>query len=397
MLKRILFIVLITLILSAKGWTKTPQNKNNTNIPATPMIDFIEMLGEQPHKNDTATIWYDDFSSIKKYMDTYGEIDNTQNFGTQGGAMDAGFNKGDVNGNGNRKVAFGDFPGNVIKVRETEQFDDIYWRIYVKHQHGWVGAPAKMSRATSIVSTNWQQSMIAHVWSGANNSLTLDPARGVKEQTDEIITKKYNDFDNLFWFGDKPTSTFKISSTEESGYWILVESRAKLNTPGKNDGVNQLWIDGRLEVERRNLNFRGSYTEYGINAVFLESYWNSGSIKTQGRWFDNFVISTKPIGPVVCPTNPILYKTPYFGQGELSAWELELCSDYNGNDVVFKSHLLPETEKVKIDQTTGCFLGTLKEHSALKYGKIYFCRVRQKSSNGIWSKWSRWHQGFEVK
>lgn len=373
------------------------QVGRGNEIPVTPKIDFIEMSETQPQESDAATIWYDDFSTKKKYMDEYGEIDYTVNFGIQGGSMDAGFDKGDVDGNGNRKVVFGDFPGNVRKVREGEQFDDIYWRIYVKHEHGWEGAPEKMSRATSIVSVNWQQSMIAHVWSGDNNSLTLDPARGVEEQTDHIVTTRYNDFENLSWLGNKPTSDFKISSTEESGYWILVESRAKLNTPGESDGINQLWIDGRLEAERKNLNFRGSYIQHGINAVFLESYWNSGSIKTQGRWFDNFVISTKPIGPVVCPANPILHKTPYSGIGELAAWEVELSSDYNGSDVVFKSKLLEQVEKLKIDQSAGSFLGTLAGHSALASGKTYFCRVRQKSSNGNWSKWSRWHQGFRVK
>lgn len=370
---------------------------NSQEIPATPRIDFIEMLATQPHENDAATIWYDDFSTEKRYMDGYGGIDNTVNFGTKGGSMDAGFDKGDVDGNGNRKVAFGDFPGNVRKVREGEQFDDVYWRIYVKHEHGWEGSPAKMSRATSIVSTNWQQAMIAHVWSGANNSLTLDPARGVDGQTDQIKTTKYNDFDNLRWLGNKPSSDFKISSTEESGYWVLVESRAKLNTPGKSDGLNQLWIDGRLEAERKNLNFRGSYTKHGINAVFLESYWNSGSVKTQGRWFDNFVISTTPIGPVVCPANPILHKTPYYGPGGLAAWEVELSSDYNGDDVVFKSKLLGREEELEINQSTGSFLGTSAGHSALASGKTYFCRVRQKSSFGVWSNWSRWHQGFRVK
>ncbi len=94
--------------------------------------------------------------------------------------MKAGFKKGDVIGEGDRKVAFGDFPNSSVTVKKGEKFDEIYWRIYVKHEHGWEGAPAKMSRATSIVSDNWQQAMIAHVWSGANNTLTLDPARGVR-------------------------------------------------------------------------------------------------------------------------------------------------------------------------------------------------------------------------
>jgi len=44
------------------------------------------------------------------------------------------------------------------------------------------------------------------------------------------------------------------------------------------------------------LNFVDSYTDYGINAIFIENYWNSGSPKEQQRYFDNFVVSTKRIG-----------------------------------------------------------------------------------------------------
>ena len=310
-----------------------------------------------------------------------------------------GFEKDAVDGRGNRQVAFGGFPASSSVVKAGQKFDEIYWRIYVKHEHGWKGSPFKMSRATSIVSGNWQQAMIAHVWHGSDedNGITLDPARGVEGQTDQIKTTKYNDFDNLSWLGNQPVSEFKISSTGESGYWVLVECRAKLNSPGKDDGVNQLWIDGRLETERKNLNFRGSYIEHGINAVFLESYWNRGSVKTQGRWFDNFVISTDPIGPVISPSNPTIYKTPYFGAAELAGWEVELASDYEGNDVVFKSDFLGTEEKVVVDASNGVFSGSLEGKTALSSGEIYYSRVRQKNTEGFYSNWSRWHQGFKVK
>lgn len=401
------FLLFILLTIFSKCIENTsdqnalPADKEQSDIQSEtveiPHIDFVEMVEIQSQQTDENTIWYDDFSSKKDYMDGHGVIDANENFGIDGGSIDVGFDKGDVNGRGNRKVAFGDFPGDPPIINQDQQYDEIYWRIYVKHEHGWEGSPAKMSRATSIVSKNWQQGMIAHVWSGADNSITLDPARGIDGQTDQIKTTKYNDFDNLSWLGNKPASEFRISSTEESGYWVLVEARAKLNTPGKNDGINQLWIDGRLEAERKNLNFRGSYIKHGINAVFLESYWNKGSIKTQGRWFDNFVISTVPIGPVVCPANPTLFKTPYFGPGELTNWKVELASGYDGDDVVFKSNVLGKEEKIVVDQSNGIFSGSLTGKPALSSGKIYYCKVRQQNTNGEWTDWSRWHQGFRVE
>ena len=104
--------------------------------------------------------------------------------------------------------------------------------------------------------------MIAHVWS-SGEALTLDPASGVREG--QVVTTQYNDFGNVKWLGNKPASQFKLHRTEESSRWICVEARAKLNTPGDRDGVNQLWIDDRLEAERRDLDWRGSYDGHGMN------------------------------------------------------------------------------------------------------------------------------------
>lgn len=398
---RIILLILVPLFaLSPFGKVKINGNGFDgirvSNVE-TPHIDYVVMSSDQNPDNVKEIIWYDDFSTSKTYMDSRGAIDTTVNFGAIGGSVNVGFGKGDVFGKGDRKVAFGDFPGNGPILKQGQSFNEIYWRIYVKHEYGWEGSPAKMSRATSIVSKDWQQAMIAHVWNGGGPILTLDPARGVFEQTDSIIATKYNDFDNLVWLGNRPTAQFPLTSSEESGYWVLVESRAKLNTPGKNDGINQLWIDGRLEVERKDLNFRGNYTKNGINAVFIESYWNKGSIKDQGRWYDNFVISTKPIGPVICPRNPTLVKTVYHGEGSLKNWEIELSTDYNGTEVVFVSNLIDEGNKVTVNAETGRFLGPLKGRTALTSGAIYFVRVRQQSIHGQWSAWSRWHQGFRVE
>ena len=357
--------------------------------PDVPRIDSVVPAPSQPYSSDPAVIWYDDFDGPEKpYTESDGPLVAAEAFGGLGRSMLSLYEKG-KQGVGNRKVFFGDSPvGKVI--RRGESFDDVYWRVYVKHQHGWTGGgPAKLSRATSIVSSRWNQAMIAHVWS-SGEALTLDPASGVRG--DRVVTIKYNDFPNLHWLGNRPASRFKLHGTEEAGRWVCVEARARLNTPGKKDGLNQLWIDGRLEAERRNLDWRGSYTGHGINGVFLETYWNEGSPVTQSRWIDNFVISTRPIGPVVVPVNPVLLKTPYRGPGKLRAWEIEVASQDNEDAVVWRSRPVTETERVTVSQTSGTFLSSLAGHSRLNPGEVYWFRVRQEGEQGFWSAWSPWHQ-----
>ena len=366
---------------------------------AIPRIECVVPLPHQPQENDPATIWYDDFNGPEKsYGEASGKIDDHESLGGFGKSLACFYEKGSQ-GVGVRRVFFGDCPAGGSKVvRKGERFDEIYWRIYVKHQPNWTGGgEAKLSRATCLTTADWHQAMIAHVWSGSGDSLTLDPATGVRG--DQVVTTRYNDFANLHWLGNNPASTFKFSSPAEAGWWVCVESYAKLNTPGKTDGINRLWIDGRVEAERTNLNWRGSYTGHSINAVFLEAYWNQGSPVTQTRWLDNFVISTKPIGPVTCPPNPTLIKTPYPGPGKPPAWEAELAADPEGKTIVWKSNPITDDRQVRVDSSTGRFVGPLEGKSELAGGMSCYCRVRQRNSDGIElpaSSWSPWHQRFVV-
>jgi hypothetical protein len=48
-------------------------------------------------------------------------------------------------------------------IRPTETFREIWWRVYVKHETGWTGNPAKLARATCLAGSDWSQGLIAHV------------------------------------------------------------------------------------------------------------------------------------------------------------------------------------------------------------------------------------------
>ncbi len=174
--------------------------------------------------------------------------------------------------------------------------------------------------------------VIAHVWGGKGDVLCIAPATGIRDN--RKVTTRYNDFPNLKWLGLRQGQD-PIFSPAESGRWVCIESHVKLNTPGKHDGVFELWVDGKPEASRTDLDWHGEWTDYGINAVFLENQENNGSIQRQARWFDEFVISTQPIGPVTALQPPTLVLTE---PGATAAWEAEIAADPNGADIVWKSH-----------------------------------------------------------
>ena len=137
--------------------------------------------------------------------------------------------------------------------------------------------------------------MIAHLWnrSSGGSTLGIDPVSCVSGSS--VTCSGYNDFNNMQWLGLKNGVT-QLFSTANANKWYCVESHVKLNDPGQSNGIQEFWVNGKLEARSSNLNFVGSYTDYGLNAVLLENYWNAGSPQVQERYFDNFVVSTQPIG-----------------------------------------------------------------------------------------------------
>ncbi len=210
--------------------------------------------------------------------------------------------KGEV-GAGVLSKSFGRTPDTYIGKNASlpnEDIDEIYWRMDVKAQEGWIGGgPAKLSRALCLANSNWAEGMMAHLWSGGKDNLFLgmDPASGITTDG-KLKSTKYNDFANLRWLGFK-VGNIDMFSTANAGRWFCVVGHVKLNTPGKSDGVFEFWINDTLQASSQNLNWHGNWNEdpknMHINAVFFENYWNDGSPVEQERYFDNILISKKPI------------------------------------------------------------------------------------------------------
>ncbi|MBM3881660.1 MAG: hypothetical protein FJ387_18365 [Verrucomicrobia bacterium] len=366
--------------------------------PGVPRLESAVLAARQPHEANPEVIWYDNFDidRLSTYLEPKAGSPDArrsadEGLGGHGAAMECFYAQGS-RGVGNRKLVFGDCPFGK-PLRSGERFTDVYWRIYVKHQRGWQGSPAKLSRATGFVSAAWNQAFISHVWS-AGLPLTLDPASGV--QGGQVVTTKYNDFDHLRWLGNRPVGRFLLHATAESGRWVCIESRVRLNTPGQEDGLATLWVDGVLDSSRANLDFCGTYTGRGaaVNAIFLEAYWNDGSPADQYRWYDDFVVSTHPIGPLTADPNPTLIRQP---DPECHRWEAQIAADPQGAGLVWASGLLLGADRrVTVTAESGGFVGLAAGQSALPAGPMYFGRVRQRDATGEWSAWSGWHQPFWV-
>jgi hypothetical protein len=340
-------------------------------------VDYVEPLPQQPAREDQ--LWADDFDRAPSAPDRYFEYDNAKGSFVwdvkgglgAGGAMRATFAQGQVNA-GNLKVLLGRNPFGK-GVRPSETFRELCWRVYMRNETGWQGSPAKLARLTCLAGGDWSQGLLAHVWSGKNEALCIDPATGIRGATK--VSTKYNDFANLKWLGVAHGNT-PIFSPAESGRWILIECRVRLNDPGVANGAFELSIDGKPEASRSNLDWHGTWTEYGINAFFLENYWNTGAVKRESRWFDGLAIGTRPLGPYLSSPSPVVFRT----EGD-SVWQVEV-SDKPQEPAIWQSKPA-SARSVQVSQK-------------LAPG-IYWTRVRGKQPDGSWTSWSDWHAPFQVR
>lgn len=249
-------------------------------------------------------IWCDDFerdrlASYFEYEEVRGNFSRVSGVGREGSyGMRARLPRGIVEA-GNLKVAFGRTPSRYMRPvdRGGTRYREIYWRVWIRMDRGWRnGGDSKLSRATVLAASNWSQAAIGHVWTAGrgNEFLAVDPASGT-DAAGNVVTRKYNDFPRLRWLG-YDTGRTPVFGAARTGRWQCIEARMRLNDPGRSNGVMELWIDDALEARRAGLDWLGRYDAFGINAVFLENYWNDGSPADQQRFFDNFVVSTERIG-----------------------------------------------------------------------------------------------------
>lgn len=81
--------------------------------------------------------------------------------------------------------------------------------------------------------------------------------------------------------------------------WVTVETRIKMNTPGRKDGVVQSWMNGQLVLSRTDIRFR-DVNSFAVDEFYFSTFFGgSGSewapTKDEYIDYDDFAISRSPI------------------------------------------------------------------------------------------------------
>ena len=104
-----------------------------------------------------------------------------------------------------------------------------------------------------------------------------------------------------YWTKDaKPSTANADKVLLKKGQWHDIEVRYKMNTPGKNDGIHQGWLNGKLALNLNDVQYRqSSNPNLKINQIFNTTFYGGAewSTKENHLYFDDYVISRAYIGP----------------------------------------------------------------------------------------------------
>jgi hypothetical protein len=174
-------------------------------------------------------------------------------------------------------------------------FQEVYWRMRVKSEPGWPDlGPGQLTRTVSFASDDWSEAVVAHLRS-AGSDVYMEAVPVTCVSGTDVACAGYDDEASLEPLGAMVGPT-PIFSEALSGQWHCVEGHLRLNTLGAADGALELWIDDELQASRSDLDLRGSWDAYGINALVIENLWPGGAPLPLRRWIDDVVISSAPIG-----------------------------------------------------------------------------------------------------
>jgi len=179
--------------------------------------------------------------------------------------------------------------------------EEIFFRYYLRLAHDWLGA-IDGGKLPGLAGTYGKAGWGGRPWDGTKGwSLrgsvgTTPPAGHAAAGRVMLGTYAYHAKSSTYGEG-LPWSDDNLAGLVEVDRWYCIEQRLKLNTPGREDGILQVWVDGRLALSRNDLRLRDLPT-IRIEEVWM-NFYHGGTLPTpqaMHAWIDGVVVARRRIG-----------------------------------------------------------------------------------------------------
>jgi len=176
----------------------------------------------------------------------------------------------------------------------TDSFDEIWVRYSLRTGPDWPGrAIGDVGEIIAMNGPNW--AIATEMAIRGEAPMRLHPLGWTCIFNGQLGCDGNNDWSGglqLIWQQVGPSVLFDAAN---AGQWRCLEAHMRLNTPGASDGEAHVWIDGAEEIAVDGVNFRGTWTDYGLNALRFTNYASPPNVPLD-YWVDDVVIATERIG-----------------------------------------------------------------------------------------------------
>jgi hypothetical protein len=263
--------------------------------------------GDQDQGTDTLTVTYSpdqpapefvfsdnfDDGDVSDWNDHHQNvilIDDQQTRNSSPYSVHLSHNPGSTN-SGNLAIFFADNPTS-SNTHECSRLDEIYVEYYVRFSSAssWPSTSSKVSKVES-----WP---VAWAGNSAKNFYLTTEIDSSGYFTSTLRRVKGGNT-GYFPFPQNVETPIPAAANQ----WHHVEMKLKVNTPGQQDGVLQMWVDGLLKTDYQNVIYCTIDGGYGWNTFLFTGYDNPSSPDNKQQYWDDVTIqSTEIDSPPAPPT-----------------------------------------------------------------------------------------------
>lgn len=191
-------------------------------------------------------------------------------------------------------LRFGDGPDGPGVFAPSERYDDVWIRYRLRTGDDWPGwaigdvgelmvldAPTWGIAAEMAIRSEDGQRLTPLGWSCIENG--VNNCNGDNDWSGAL---------QLIWNAEGETVLFDGAG---AGQWRCFEAHMRLNTPGASDGEAQVYVDGNEEIAVADIDFLGTWTDYGLNGLRFTNFANPPA-QPLDFWVDDIVFSTERVG-----------------------------------------------------------------------------------------------------
>lgn len=193
-------------------------------------------------------------------------------------------------------LRYGDGP-DAPAVRSPEgRYDEVWARWRIRLNDEWPGTAAgDIGELISMNATNW--GIAADLNIQVDGQTRIHPYAWTCIFNGEQACDGQNDWGgalDLLWNSAGDNQLF---GSDAAGEWICVEAHMRLNDVGEANGETTLWVDGGQEFTRDGIDWRGTWDDFGLNAIRFTNF-ASPPPGPQSFFIDDVVVGTERVG---CP------------------------------------------------------------------------------------------------